>query len=170
MICRSLVAGHEPVLVEHGSLADGRCGTLADRPFISLVPTQLHRLLDDPASVAALRWFHTVLLGGGPIDPALRARAAEEGLRVVATYGSAETAGGCVYDGYPLDGVGLEVDDDGRIRICGPTLFDGYDGDPELTAGSSWTAGSSPPTPDVSTTTAGCRSWAGSTTWWSAGE
>ena len=85
------------------------------------------------ASVAALRGFHTILLGGGPIDPALRERAAEKGLRVVATYGSAETAGGCVYDGYPLDGVGVKVDDDGRIGISGPTLFDGYDDDPELT-------------------------------------
>jgi o-succinylbenzoate---CoA ligase len=123
VICRSLVAGHEPVL-------DGWEGA----GFTSLVPTQLHRLLDDPASVTALRGLHTILLGGGPIDPALRGRAAEEGLRVVATYGSAETAGGCVYDGYPLDGVGVEVDADGRIRISGPTLFERYDGDPELTA------------------------------------
>ncbi len=134
VICRSLVAGHEPVLVEHASLvtALGAARSTTDT-FLSLVPTQLHRLLDDPASVAALRRLHTILLGGGPIDPTLRGRAAEEGLRVVATYGSAETAGGCVYDGYPLDGVGVEVDDDGRIRISGPTLFDGYDGDPELT-------------------------------------
>lgn len=122
VICRSLVAGHEPVL-------DGWEGA----GFTSLVPTQLRRLLDDPASVVALRELHTILLGGGPIDPSLRTRAAAEGLRVVATYGSAETAGGCVYDGYPLDDVGVEVDADGRIRISGPTLFDGYDGDPELT-------------------------------------
>ena len=60
-------------------------------------------------------------------------RAEEEGLRVVATYGSAETAGGCVYDGYPLDGVDVAVDPDGRIRISGQTLFEGYDGDRELT-------------------------------------
>ena len=75
-----------------------------------------------------------MLLGGGPIDPALRAGRPEEGLRVVATYGSAETAGGCVYDGLPLDGVGVAIGADGRIRIGGPTLFDGYDGDPALTA------------------------------------
>jgi O-succinylbenzoic acid--CoA ligase len=53
---------------------------------------------------------------------------------VVATYGSAETAGGCVYDGWPLDGVEVEVEADGRVRLAGPTLFDGYDNDPELTA------------------------------------
>ena len=131
VICRSLVAGREPVLVDsHESLAS----SLEPGSFLSLVPTQLHRLLEDPGAVAALRGLHTILLGGGPIDPVLRGRAAEEGLRVVATYGSAETAGGCVYDGYPLDGVGVSVDSDGRIRISGPVLFDGYDGDPELTA------------------------------------
>ena len=123
VICRSLVAGHEPVL-------DG----WAHADFTSLVPTQLHRLLDEPASVAALRKLHTILIGGGPVDPELRRRAADHGLRVVATYGSAETAGGCVYDGYPLDGVVLDIAEGGRIRISGPTLFEGYDGDPALTA------------------------------------
>ena len=53
---------------------------------------------------------------------------------MVATYGSAETAGGCVYDGLPLDGVAVATDPAGRIRIGGPTLFDHYDGDPGLTA------------------------------------
>ncbi|GEP33729.1 O-succinylbenzoic acid--CoA ligase [Nocardioides szechwanensis] len=129
VICRSLVAGHEPLL----DAAWPREGTW----FTSLVPTQLHRLLDDPdqrGQVAALRTAHTILLGGGPIDPALRARAEHEGLRLVATYGSAETAGGCVYDGMPLDGVAVAIGPEGRIRIGGPTLFDGYQDDPELTA------------------------------------
>ena len=124
VICRSLVAGHEPATEWP-----------AEEPwFTSLVPTRLHRLLESPEDLAALRTAHTILLGGGPIDPALRARAVDEGLRVVATYGSAETAGGCVYDGLPLDGVALAIGTDGRIRIAGPTLFDGYDGDPDLTA------------------------------------
>ena len=124
VICRSLVAGYEPVTEWP-----------AEEPwFTSLVPTRLHRLLESPEDLAALRTAHTILLGGGPIAPALRARAVDEGLRVVATYGSAETAGGCVYDGLPLDGVALAIGTDGRIRIAGPTLFDGYDGDPGLTA------------------------------------
>jgi o-succinylbenzoate---CoA ligase len=135
VVCRSLVAGHEPVLLEeHASFAAAvRSGQPA---FVSLVPTQLHRMLDDSQDVTALRTIRTVLLGGGPIDAALRARAAEAGLHVVATYGSSETAGGCVYDGHPLDGVALAIGPDGRIRIGGPTLFDGYDGDPALTAAS----------------------------------
>ena len=63
--------GEPPVLLEeHASLA---AAVEAGRPaYASLVPTQLHRMLDSPEDVAALRSLRTVLLGGGPIDPALR--------------------------------------------------------------------------------------------------
>lgn len=127
VIVRSLVAGHDPVL---GAWRDDR----GPAEFTSLVPTQLHRLIESPDDVAALATMQAVLLGGGPIDPALRARAEAAGIRVVATYGASETAGGCVYDGVPLDGVALSLAADGRIRLGGPTIFSGYDGDPELTA------------------------------------
>lgn len=133
VVCRSLVAGHEPVrLDDHGSLAGAVAAMTSEHRFVSLVPTQLHRLLETDADVLAT--FHTVLLGGGPIDPALRARAVAAGVHVVATYGSAETAGGCVYDGLPLDGVAVAIGAGGRVRIAGPTLFAGYAGDPALTA------------------------------------
>lgn len=139
VICRSFVAGHDPVLLEeHATFPEAvavmrsTASTRQER-FVSLVPTQLHRMLEDPDDLAALRTFHTVLLGGGPIDPSLRSRAQELGVRIVATYGSAETAGGCVYDGYALDGVGLAIDREGRIRVGGPTLFEGYDGDADHT-------------------------------------
>ena len=133
VICRSVMAGEPPVLLDdHPSLA---AAVEAGRPaYASLVPTQLHRMLGSPEDVDALRSLRTVLLGGGPIDPALRGRAADSGVSVVATYGSAETSGGCVYDGVALDGVELDTEPDGRLRIPGPMLFDGYDGDPELTA------------------------------------
>ncbi len=36
-----------------------------------------------------------------------------------------ETAGGCVYDGRPLDGVQVRLDD-GRICLAGPVLMAGY--------------------------------------------
>ena len=136
VICRSLAAGHDPVLVT-GSFADALAGLPHHRDvplFTSLVPTQLHRLLDDDREVAALREMHTVLLGGGPIDPALRRRAGDAGVHLVATYGASETAGGCVYDGVPLDGVDVAIGTDGRVRIAGPMLFEGYVDDPELTA------------------------------------
>ena len=131
VIVRSLVAGHAPVV-----LGDSFAESARGCDFVSLVPTQLHRLLSSDAAV--LKGFHTVLLGGGPIDPALRARAEAAGVHVVATYGSAETCGGCVYDGLPLDGVALALGgppgEPSRIRLGGPTLFSGYADDPALTA------------------------------------
>jgi hypothetical protein len=44
-----------------------------------------------------------------------------------------ETCGGCVYDGRPLDGVEVGVGERGRVRLRGPVLYDGNDGDPALT-------------------------------------
>ena len=138
VIARSLLAGHEPVIVAaHGSFAEA-AAAMEDGPrFVSMVPTQLHRIIESGGDdLAALAGFHTLLLGGGPIDPSLRARAENAGVDVVATYGSAETCGGCVYDAMPLDGVGIAIGTDGRVRISGPTLFDGYQDDPEQTANS----------------------------------
>ena len=132
--CRSLAAGHRPVLLDdHGSLA-GAVAAAGGAPYVSLVATQLVRALRSQDDTAALARCAAVLVGGGPVDRELRERAADGGIRVVATYGSAETAGGCVYDGLPLDGVAVAIGANGRIRIGGPTLFDGYDGDPALTA------------------------------------
>ena len=124
VICRSLVAGHDPAL-SLDDLREGDC--------VSLVPTQLHRALDDAELIAKLAATQTLLLGGGPIEPTLRERAETAGIPVTATYGASETAGGCVYDGYPLDGVAVVVGQDGRVRLGGPTIFDGYEGDPGLT-------------------------------------
>lgn len=134
VIVRSLVAGHQPTVVDGLDVERAVAADPGAPVFVSLVPTQLHRILRDPAQVAALAGCHTVLVGGGGLDRALRRQAEEVGIRVVATYGSSETAGGCVYDGMPLDGVGVTIGVGGRVRIAGPTLFSHYDADPDLTA------------------------------------
>lgn len=136
VIARSLLAGHEPVIAAaYGSFAEAAEAMEPGPRFVSLVATQLHRIVETGGDdLAALAGFHTLLLGGGPVDPSLRARAEAAGVTVVATYGSAETCGGCVYDAMPLDGVGIAIGNDGRVRISGPTLFDGYQDDPEQTA------------------------------------
>jgi O-succinylbenzoic acid--CoA ligase len=130
VIVRSLLAGHRPVVL--GDLGPRDLSSAGG--FLSVVPTQLHRWLESDADREALAAFHTVLVGGGPVDATLRERAGEGGLKVVATYGMAETCGGCVYDGLPLDGVGLALAADGRVRLTGPTLFDGYLDDEAATA------------------------------------
>ena len=53
---------------------------------------------------------------------------------MVTTYGMSETAGGCVYDGRALEVSRVRLEDDGRIRLGGATLAQGYLGEPELTA------------------------------------
>jgi O-succinylbenzoic acid--CoA ligase len=99
----------------------------ATRCYTSLVPTQLHRLLDSgEAGADALSLFDAVLVGGAPCPPSLLERASAAGIRVVTTYGMTESAGGCVYDGLPLDGTKVEVDASGRICLTGPTLAAGY--------------------------------------------
>jgi len=135
VLFRSVLADTEPVVLdEYDDLVAAAAAMSGPRRYLSLVPTQLTRMLTSDRDVAALATFDVILLGGAAIDPALRRAAADVGLTVVATYGMSETCGGCVYDGIALDGVALALAADGRIRIGGPVLFDGYDGQPDLTA------------------------------------
>ena len=132
VLYRCVVAGVDPVLSD-GTLRAAPTG----RTYVSLVPTQLVRLLDPRGGTAqteALAGFDAVLVGGGPLASGVRARAEAAGIRVVATYGMSETCGGCVYDGVPLAGVEVRVDPAGEVLLRGPMLFDGYLGEPRRTA------------------------------------
>ena len=127
-------AGTAPV-VQSGGLAETARAMTGERRYVSLVPTQLVRLLDEHGpDLHALTTFDAVLVGGGPLDPDVRSRAERGGVRVVQTYGMSETCGGCVYDGHPLPGVGVRIASDGEVELTGPVLFDGYvlaDGSPD---------------------------------------
>src|SRR6202042_1066129 len=101
------------------------------RRYTALVPTQLAKALNDPAAAAALAGLDAVLIGGGPAPRPVLDAAASAGVNVVRTYGMSETAGGCVYDGVPLDGVRVRVDAAGRIMLGGPTLAAGYRNAPD---------------------------------------
>ncbi len=104
------------------------------RRYLSLVPTQLVRVLRVPDAAAALAGLDAVLVGGGPLDPRVRQQAEAAGIPVVQTYGMSETCGGCVYDGLPVDGVEVRIGAEGQVLLAGPVLFDGYDGEPGRTA------------------------------------
>lgn len=134
------------------------------RRFISLVPTQLHKLLESADADShlgadiheALGSFTGILLGGAPASADLLAAATALGLNTVTTYGSAETAGGCVYSGSVLPGVRVELVPEegmpavpdtggkpaqvGRIWISGAHLASGYIGDAARTAEHFFTA------------------------------
>ena len=167
VLARSVLAGTTPVVA--ASITDGVSFTpevflnaaerlSCARRFVSLVPTQVHKLLEaaeaSPALGSeiydALGQFTGILLGGAPASASLLAAARELGLNVVTTYGSAETAGGCVYSGVALPGVRLRVVPEdagladspvvagaeaaGRIWLGGEHLASGYLGDSARTA------------------------------------
>jgi O-succinylbenzoic acid--CoA ligase len=102
-----------------------------------MVPAQLQRLIDaaetDVEVLQALRLFRAILVGGQAIPQAMVQEADRLGIRIIRTYGSAETAGGCVWEGVPLAGVGVE-EIDGRLAISGAQLAGGYLDDDPLTA------------------------------------
>ncbi|CAJ1497867.1 o-succinylbenzoate--CoA ligase [[Mycobacterium] holstebronense] len=132
VLVRSLVSGTAPVQLDVATgfdvtrLPAAVAALGSGRRYTSLVATQLAKALAVPASAAALAELDAVLLGGGPAPQPILDTAAAAGVRVVRTYGMSETAGGCVYDGVPLPGVRLRIGDDGRIRVGGPTLAQGY--------------------------------------------
>lgn len=167
VLARSVLAGTTPVVA--ASVTDGVSFTpevflnaaerlSCARRFVSLVPTQVHKLLEAAEASPtlgseiydALGQFTGILLGGAPASASLLAAARELGLNVVTTYGSAETAGGCVYSGVALPGVRLRVVPEdagladspvvagaeaaGRIWLGGEHLASGYLGDSARTA------------------------------------
>jgi O-succinylbenzoic acid--CoA ligase len=87
--------------------------------LVSLVATALARI--DPTL------FRTIVLGGARPP-------ADRPANTVTTYGMTETGSGVVYDGRPLDGVDVEIAEDGEIRLRGPMLLRCYrDGSTPLT-------------------------------------
>ena len=146
VLVRSLVSGREPAILAgrfspEAFAAAARSmassvGGVRVPTYTSLVPAQLQRLLDaaddDPDVRGAVRSFERILVGGQALPPAVRERAEAMGVRLARTYGSTETSGGCVYDGVALDGVTLRVEG-GEVQVSGPTLAEGYLGDPERT-------------------------------------
>ncbi|MET4156631.1 AMP-binding protein [Agromyces sp. PvR057] len=143
VLVRSILAGTTPVVLPQGGFTPAAFVEAArtldpDHPwFTSLVPVQLARLVEaaehDRSVGTALGSFDRILLGGQAAPAGLVERARALGAHVHRTYGSSETAGGCVYDGRPLPRVDVRVVD-GEVQLSGPMLASGYLDDPERTA------------------------------------
>jgi len=133
VLVRSLVSGTEPVIAAEATARAVADAADAGCAHVSIVPTQLVRLLGDGAGAAALARYRCVLVGGAAAGAAALGAAREAGVNAVTTYGMSETCGGCVYDGVPLDGVTVREGSDGRLRISGPVLMNRYHGRPDLT-------------------------------------
>ena len=165
VLARSVLAGTTPIVMGPGpftpdGFARAAAGMSHETRYVSVVPTQLQRILDPadaaphPDAVAALARFDAILVGGSALSPALAQLAEDTALTLVSTYGMSETCGGCVYNGRPLDTVAIRtVPDDaaldlshvtsparsgseeGRIWLGGDVVGGGYLDDPQQTGG-----------------------------------
>ena len=105
---------------------------------ISLVPTQLQRLLKSRSAAHWLRGFKIIFLGGGPAWPQLAETAARRKLRIALSYGMTETAAmvtalrpeeflaGARSSGGALPHARVTLTKDGVVRIAGGSVFRGY--------------------------------------------
>ena len=105
---------------------------------VSLVATQLYRLLQTELGIRALRPLKAILLGGSGMPESLVREAHALGLRIHTSYGMTEmssqvtTTRPCdpiekvLTSGAPLDPAALRVSSEGEIQVRGRTLFLGY--------------------------------------------
>lgn len=116
--------------------------------LLSLVPTMLHRLLEDAGDAPAPASLRCVLIGGAALAPELAARARARGWPIAPTYGLTEAASQVATAapedsarsgvGAPLAGTRVRIvdaDPDGRgeIHVSGPTIMRGYFRDDDAT-------------------------------------
>ena len=106
---------------------------------LSLVPTQLYRLLMNPASQSMLRRQKAIMLGGAPIGARIVSEALKNDIPLMTTYGLTEmgsavtlasspsiATNSSVSLGLPLSGREIRLSAEGEVLTRGDTLFAGY--------------------------------------------
>lgn len=136
VLSRSIAAGTVPVALDSvagGSIfdpdefADVVAGITNEPIFVSLVPTQLRRLLNSQNGAHALNRCAAILIGGGPTATNDFLQAQDLGLNITYTYGMTESAGGCFFSGVGGPGTSFTLDpDNSRITLHGPSIAQGY--------------------------------------------
>jgi o-succinylbenzoate---CoA ligase len=90
---RSFTTGSQLAITSFKTIESGQKSKINPSDFfISLVPTQLQRCLQNPQLTEWLAQFETVLLGGAPAWPELLEKAKFHHIRLAPTYGMTETA------------------------------------------------------------------------------
>lgn len=121
--------------------------------YLSLVATQLERLLRNESNVALLRQYRAIFIGGGPVSETLLEKARALELPLAPSYGMSETAAqvatlqpdaflkGKAGQGKALPHARLAIVDEsggvlpfgysGRIQVRATSLFNGFYGEAE---------------------------------------
>jgi O-succinylbenzoic acid--CoA ligase len=121
VLIRSLELGTEPIDLRNHE------GEYPQADFTAIVPTQLFRALNgDDRLLRHLQAAKAVLVGGAALAPEVHLQASAAQINVITSYGSSETAGGCVYNGTPLDGVDISLTPEKKIAIKGSILATTY--------------------------------------------
>ncbi len=146
---RAAATGGHHYQADWRRVAGGDLPEVKAASFLSLVPTQLQRLLEDSVAVDWLRRFVAVFVGGAPTWSSLAERAATARVPLILSYGMTETAA-MVAAQHPGDFLAGRRDagtalpharisltdrgesDGGRIVIEGESVFRGYVGEPDL--------------------------------------
>jgi O-succinylbenzoic acid--CoA ligase len=136
LLFRSLISG--------GALALGKPDeslgqSLQNFPLthLSVVPTQLYRLLADNKSTALLQAMKAVLLGGSSAPKSLIEEAVRQHIPLYLSYGSTEMSSQIATTPAPIHGIQensgrllpwreLKVSQDGELLVRGACLFQGY--------------------------------------------
>ncbi len=134
---RCVMAGAQAIFPDHGvDLAD----TLYRRAVthVSMVNTQLYRLLSHPGFHINRTSVELLLMGGGFVSAQLAQECDSQGVRVLTSYGMSEMGSqictgrpqflpdGSLTSGSPLSGTSVRITDDSVIEVRGQTLFAGY--------------------------------------------
>lgn len=138
-VVRACLTGGLVRMVEWKALEAGDFPAALDEVCsISLVPTQLARLIGVESGIRFLHGMDTIYLGGGAASPDLVRFIRTEKLPVLFVYGMTETAAMVVVGsrgdsnsagqlwGRPLPGVSLELAEAGEINVETEALFRGY--------------------------------------------
>ena len=111
---------------------------IGDDWVLSLVPTQLQRLMTSPDAVVWLRGFRIIFIGGAPIWRELADQAAAGKLPLSLSYGTTETAAmiaavrpeefltGDRSSGAALPHAKISISAEGVVRVMGESVFRGY--------------------------------------------
>ena len=134
---RCLLAGATVILPDHRS---DLTATLIRRQVshLSLVNTQLYRLIKDEQLDFSQTQARLILMGGGYVPADLVERCQQQGITMLTSYGMTEMSsqictgspvfgdGGAVTSGAPLSGNQVTIDDEGNVLVKGISLFKGY--------------------------------------------
>lgn len=94
--------------------------------FLSLVPIQLKRMLDNKLQHELLKKIRVLLIGGAPLSSSLKEKALSLGLSLYETYGMTETTSLVLVNGEVLPYRQVRLDELGFFNVAGETLAKGY--------------------------------------------